>query len=89
VRRRRIAAGAGQARSRRAWRGHGARRYYLLGFGFDSPIPTAPRRIGEDELRTLFILERGWRDLAMRPAELVALPLRGTIPATVACSERI
>jgi len=61
-------------------------RYYLLGFAFEPPMPNAPREVRADELRTLFGPERGWRILALRPAEF--LTVHGNVPAVVACFER-
>jgi SAM-dependent methyltransferase len=65
-------------------------RYYLLGFAFDSPMPNAPRQVAEDELRTLFAPEHGWRVLALRPARFLIRSARGTdVPAVAACIERV
>lgn len=63
-------------------------RYYLLGFAFNSPMPNAPREVREDELRTLFAPDKGWRILALRPAHFVTRSTRGDVPATAACMER-
>jgi SAM-dependent methyltransferase len=65
-------------------------RHYLLGFAFDSPMPNAPRQIREDELRTLFTPEHGWRVLALRPARFLIRSARGSdVPAVAACVERV
>jgi len=65
-------------------------RYYLLGFAFDSPMPNAPRQVREDELRTLFAPEHGWRVLALRPAKfLIRSPRGNEVPAIAACFERL
>jgi|WetSurMetagenome_2_1015567.scaffolds.fasta_scaffold89327_2 cyclopropane fatty-acyl-phospholipid synthase-like methyltransferase len=63
-------------------------RYYLLGFAFDSPLPNAPRQVREDELRTLFSPERGWRALELHAASFVTRSARGPVPAVAACFER-
>ena len=63
-------------------------RYYLLGFAFASPMPNAPRQVREDELRTLFSPERGWRTLALHSAEFRTRSARGAVPAVAACFER-
>jgi SAM-dependent methyltransferase len=65
-------------------------RYYLLGFAIDSPIPNAPRQVLESELRALFAPERGWRVLALRPAQFLIRSARGIhVPAIAACIERV
>lgn len=64
-------------------------RYYLLGFAINSPFPNAPREVREDELRTLFAPERGWRNLALRSAHFVTRSTRGDVPAIAACVERV
>lgn len=64
-------------------------RYYLLGFAFDSPIPSAPRQVTESELRARFAPERAWRILALRPARFVIRSARGNdVPAIAACVEQ-
>jgi SAM-dependent methyltransferase len=62
-------------------------RYYLLGFGFDSPYPNAPKRVRESEVRERFALERGWRILALRSARFVTVG--GDVPAVAACVQRV
>lgn len=65
-------------------------RYYLLGFAFDSPMPNAPCQVREDELRTLFAPEHGWRVLALRPARFLIRSARGSdVPAVATCVERV
>jgi SAM-dependent methyltransferase len=65
-------------------------RYYLLGFAFDSPMPNAPRQVREEELRTLFAAEHGWRLWALRPARFLIRSARGSdVPAVAACIERV
>jgi len=65
-------------------------RYYLLGFAFDSPVPGAPKQIRDDELRSLFSLEHGWRVLALRPAKfLIRSPRGNQVDAIAACFERV
>jgi hypothetical protein len=65
-------------------------RYYLLGFAIASPIPNAPRQVLENELRTLFAPERGWRVLALRPARFLIRSARSNeVPAIAACVERV
>ncbi len=63
-------------------------RYYLLGFAFDSPMPNAPRKVTESELRELFSPERGWRVLALRPALLEIRLAPNGVPAVAACFEQ-
>jgi SAM-dependent methyltransferase len=64
-------------------------RYYLLGFAFESPLPNAPRAVTDDDLRTLFTAERGWRVLALRPERFLIRSARGNeVPAVAACFER-
>jgi SAM-dependent methyltransferase len=64
-------------------------RYYLLGFAINSPLPNAPREVREEELRTLFAAEQGWRILTLRPAHFITRSARGNIPAIAACVERV
>ena len=67
----------------------GGGRYYLLGFAINSPYPNTPREVREDELRTLFAPERGWRALTLRPAQFITRSPRGDLPAVAACFERL
>ncbi|HEX8271055.1 MAG TPA: class I SAM-dependent methyltransferase [Longimicrobiaceae bacterium] len=62
-------------------------RYYLLAFAVEFDIPHSPRAIGEEELRARFTAERGWRVVAVRPAEF--LSRIAPVPATAACIERL
>ncbi|MEW5928305.1 MAG: class I SAM-dependent methyltransferase [Gemmatimonadota bacterium] len=62
-------------------------RYYLLAFAVEFDIPHSPRAITEEELRARFTAERGWRLLAVRPAEFLSRVAR--VPATAACIERL
>ncbi len=64
-------------------------RYYLLGFAFDSPIPSAPRKVSVEDIRDRFTAERGWRILALRPAQFKIRLGPGTVPAIAACIERV
>ncbi|HEX2189148.1 MAG TPA: class I SAM-dependent methyltransferase [Longimicrobiaceae bacterium] len=61
-------------------------RYYLLAFAVEFP-PPSPRRVTEDELRTWFTPERGWRIVELRPAEFLSRV--ATVPAICACAERL
>ena len=62
-------------------------RYYLLAFGVEFAPTNSPRRITEAELRALFTAERGWRILALRPAEFQNRV--AAVPAIAACMERL
>lgn len=64
-------------------------RYYLLEIAFDVPIPSAPRKVTESELRETFSAERGWRVLAVRPGRFLANVRRMEIPAVAACVEKL
>ena len=62
-------------------------RYYLLAFAVGFSSMYSPRAVSEDELRALFAPERGWRILALGPAEF-----RNRVqaaPAIAACVERL
>ncbi len=63
-------------------------RYYVLGFGFDSPLPMAPKKVTEDEIRERFAPERGWKILALRPAQFKIRRGPGLVLAVAACVER-
>jgi SAM-dependent methyltransferase len=65
-------------------------RYYLLAFAVEFPIPNTPLRVTEDELRSRFSTERGWRVVALRTATFETR-VAGTppVPAIAACFERI
>lgn len=62
-------------------------RYYLLAFAVEFDIPHSPRAITEAELRARFSAERGWRILAVRPAEFQSRV--APVPAVAACIERL
>jgi SAM-dependent methyltransferase len=62
-------------------------RYYLLAFAVTFPIPNSPRDVSEDEVRSRFTPERGWRVLECRPAEFQSTV--APVPAIGACVERI
>jgi SAM-dependent methyltransferase len=64
-------------------------RYYLLGLSTTYPFTNAPRQVSEDELRERFSMARGWRILALRPAQFLIGPTRMPLPAVAACMERI
>jgi cyclopropane fatty-acyl-phospholipid synthase-like methyltransferase len=62
-------------------------RYYLLAFAITFPIPNSPRDVSEEEVRSRFTAERGWRVLECRPAEF--LSRIAPVPAISACIERL
>ena len=62
-------------------------RYYLHEFATGFPGPNMPREISQDEVRTRFTAEEGWRILALWPAEFASRV--ATVPATIACIERL
>ncbi|HEU0014752.1 MAG TPA: class I SAM-dependent methyltransferase [Longimicrobium sp.] len=62
-------------------------RYYLLAFAVEFDMPNTPLKVTEDELRTRFTAERGWRILALRPAQFESRI--APVPALAACIERI
>lgn len=62
-------------------------RYYLLAFATEFPMPNTPRQVSEDELRARFTAEKGWRILALRPAEFQSRI--APVPAVAACIERL
>jgi cyclopropane fatty-acyl-phospholipid synthase-like methyltransferase len=60
---------------------------YLHEFAIEFPVPNTPRQVTEDEVRTRFTPERGWRIRVLRSGGFqnrVAAP----VPATLACIER-
>lgn len=61
-------------------------RYYLLAFAVQFDIPNVPRAVTEEELRSRFTPEHGWRILALREA-LFQNRVAAT-PAVSACVER-
>jgi SAM-dependent methyltransferase len=62
-------------------------RLYLLEFATEFDIPNTPRRVSEDELRTRFTEENGWRILAVRPAQFESRI--APVAAVAACIERL
>jgi SAM-dependent methyltransferase len=62
-------------------------RYYLLAFATEFPMPNTPRKVSEDELRARFAVEKGWRILALRPAEFQSRI--APVPAVAACIQRL
>jgi SAM-dependent methyltransferase len=62
-------------------------RYYLLEFAVEFDLPNTPLRVTEDELRARFTPEKGWRILAIRPAQFESRI--APVPAVAACIERI
>jgi SAM-dependent methyltransferase len=63
-------------------------RYYLLAFATEFPIPHGPRQISQDEVRSTFTHERGWRVLSLGSAEFLNR-VGPPVPATSACIERL
>ena len=62
-------------------------RFYLLAFAIEFPLPNTPRKVSEDELRARFTVDRGWRILALRPAQFQSRI--APVPAVAACIERV
>ena len=62
-------------------------RYYLHAFAAEFPGPNMPRRVTPDEVRARFTAAKGWRVLEVRSAEFLSRV--ASVPATVACIERI
>jgi SAM-dependent methyltransferase len=62
-------------------------RYYLLAFAVEFDMPNTPLKVSEDELRTRFTAQRGWRILSVRPAEF--LSRFAPVPSVAACIQRI
>lgn len=60
--------------------------FYLLAFATEFPVPNTPLEVTEAELRARFTEEKGWRVLAMRPAEFQST--FAPVPAIAACFER-
>lgn len=61
-------------------------RYYLLAFAVTFPIPNSPREVSEEELRSSFTPEGGWRFRVCRSAEFLSRV--APVPAICACIER-
>lgn len=64
-------------------------RYYILGFAIEAQFPNSPKRVRENELRERFGLDRGWRILALRPADFLVGQARQKVPALAMCAERM
>jgi SAM-dependent methyltransferase len=62
-------------------------RYYLLEFAVEFPMANTPLLVSEDELRARFTAEKGWKILAMRPAQFHSR--FAPVPSIAACIERI
>lgn len=62
-------------------------RLYLLAFAVEFAIPNSPRGITEEELRSRFTADRGWRLLDLRPAQFQNRI--APVPAVAACVERL
>jgi SAM-dependent methyltransferase len=62
-------------------------RLYLLEFAVEFDMPNTPLKVTEDELRARFTAEKGWRILAMRPAQF--LSRFAPVPSVAACIERV
>jgi SAM-dependent methyltransferase len=62
-------------------------RLYLLEFAVEFDMPNTPLKVTEEELRARFGAERGWRVLAIRPAQF--LSRFAPVPALAACIERL
>ena len=62
-------------------------RYYLLAFATEFPVPNTPLKVTDDELRARFTEERGWRTLALRPAQFESRI--APVPAVAAVFERL
>ena len=62
-------------------------RYYLLAFAVEFPMPNTPLRVSEDELRARFTAGKGWKILAMRPAQFHSR--FAPVPSIAACIERV
>jgi SAM-dependent methyltransferase len=61
-------------------------RYYLTEFATEFDVPKTPRRISEEEVRSIFTRERGWIVRELRSAEF--LSRIAPVPAIAACLER-
>jgi SAM-dependent methyltransferase len=61
-------------------------RLYLLEFAVEFDMPNTPLKVTDDELRARFTAEKGWRILALRPAQF--LSRIAPVPAVAACIER-
>ncbi|HEU0300315.1 MAG TPA: methyltransferase domain-containing protein [Longimicrobium sp.] len=62
-------------------------RYYLLAFAVEFDVPNSPLKVTQDELRTRFTADGGWRIVVMRPAQF--LSRFAPVPSIAACIERL
>jgi SAM-dependent methyltransferase len=62
-------------------------RLYLHEFAAEFPVPNMPRAVSENEVRALFIPERGWQILQVRSVQF--LNRVAPVPATIACIETL
>lgn len=62
-------------------------RLYLLEFAVEFDMPNTPLKVTEDELRARFTAGKGWRFLALRPAEFHSR--FAPVQAIAACIERL
>lgn len=62
-------------------------RYYLLAFAVEFEMPNTPSKVSEDEVRSRFAPERGWRVLEVRSASFLSR-VAPPVPAVAACIER-
>lgn len=62
-------------------------RYYLLAFAVEFNLPDSPPAVSEDEVRTRFAAERGWRVREVRSAEFLSR-VASPVPALAAFTER-
>ncbi len=62
-------------------------RYYLLAFAVTFPIPSSPREVTEEELRSRITPAEGWTIRVCRSAEFQSRV--APVPATCACIERL
>ncbi len=63
-------------------------RYYLLAFSIEFASVNVPRAITEVEIRSRFTVERGWRILAVHPAEFLNR-VGPPVASVAACIERL
>jgi SAM-dependent methyltransferase len=61
-------------------------RLYLIEFAIEFDMPNTPLKVTDDELRARFTAEKGWRFLALRPAQFHSR--FAPVPAVAACIER-
>lgn len=63
-------------------------RYYVLAFAIEFASVNVPRAITEDEIRSRFTAERGWRVLDLQPAQFLNR-VGPPVVALAACIERM